>query len=161
MTYAILNNMSKAWNKGLTKETSPIMMKLAKQKSDWWKNNDTTETRKKIGLSSKGRNVGLVGDKSPSWKGGKYSTKRDGYVYVYNPEHPNAKRNGKGGGGYVLEHRLVMEKILGRYLLPDEDINHINGDKKDNRPENLVVVRHYAHYQEMKCPKCEFNFRTR
>lgn len=54
-----------------------------------------------------------------------------------------------------------MERVLGRYLKPDEDVNHVNGVKGDNRPENLVVVRHYAHYQEMCCPKCEFKFRTR
>lgn len=130
-------------------------MKLAKQKSDWWKNNDTTETRKKIGISSKNREHPR-GEKSASWKGGRRVDKRDGYIYIYMPEHPNAVSK-----GYVLEHRLIVEKTLGRYLLPDEDINHINGNKSDNRPENLVVVRHYAHYQEMKCPKCEFKFRTR
>lgn len=105
--------------------------------------------------------LGKTGELSPSWKGGKYTTKRDGYVFVYNPDHPHAKKNGQGGGGYVLEHRLVMEKILGRYLEKHEDVNHINGNKKDNRPENLVIVKHHAHYEEMCCPKCNFKFRTR
>lgn len=105
--------------------------------------------------------LGKTGEKSPGWRGGRFSTKRDGYIYVYAPEHPNAKRNGSGGGGYVLEHRLVMEKLIGRYLEKDEDVNHINGNKKDNRPDNLVIVRHYAHYNEMTCPKCDFKFRTR
>jgi len=77
------------------------------------------------------------GKKSTGWKGGKYSTKRDGYIYLYCPEHPFSVRGGKGGGGYVLEHRLVMEKILGRYLTKEEDVHHKNGIKNDNRPKNL------------------------
>jgi HNH endonuclease len=54
---------------------------------------------------------------------------------VLMPEHPRATT----AGYYVFEHILVMEDMLGRHLLPDEQVHHINGVKNDNRPENLEL----------------------
>ena len=73
------------------------------------------------------------GDRAPAFKRGRYTTKR-GYVMVLAADHPNAKAS-----GYVLEHRLVMERALGRLLLPGEVVHHINDVKDDNRIENLEL----------------------
>jgi len=63
-----------------------------------------------------------------------------GYILVWEPEHPRSYRN-----GWVLEHRLVMERLLGRLLETNEHVHHINGKKWDNRPENLAVLGHSEH----------------
>lgn len=63
-----------------------------------------------------------------------------GYVWIWEPTHPN-----KSYGGWQPEHRMVAEHILGRYLTTEEQVDHINQQKDDNRPENLQVLDAKAH----------------
>lgn len=86
-----------------------------------------------------GHNPMPKGPNSHKWKGGHTRTNR-GYVLTYAPDHPKANPD-----GYVLEHRLVMEQHLGRFLETNEIVHHINRDKKDNRLENLVVLSQRKH----------------
>ena len=65
---------------------------------------------------------------------------RWGYVMLWEPTHPNRSYK-----GWQPEHRLVVEKVLGRYLTPIEQVDHINGVKDDNRPENLQVLDARSH----------------
>jgi hypothetical protein len=47
--------------------------------------------------------------------------------------------------GDVLEHRHVMSQVVGRMLTSKEHVHHINGDRTDNRIENLELLGHSEH----------------
>lgn len=64
----------------------------------------------------------------------------DGYVRLYRPEHPKA-----GSNGYVMEHVLVAEKAIGKYLPDGAVVHHINELRGDNRNENLLVCDRAYH----------------
>lgn len=78
---------------------------------------------------------------NPNKKAYKEKVIISGYCYIYKPEHPYAIKRKR----YVAEHRLVMEKFLGRYLTEQEVIHHLNGIKTDNRLENLLVLNFNEH----------------
>jgi uncharacterized protein (DUF1330 family) len=79
------------------------------------------------------------GDKHPCWKGGVCKCP-DGHIYRKVTDHPFANAR-----GYVFEHRLVMEKYLGRFLSRGEIVHHINGKHFDNRIENLELLSKREH----------------
>lgn len=92
----------------------------------------------------------------PDWKGGRIVDK-NGYILVYSPDHPGVRKMGSRSGRYVLEHRLVMEAHLGRFLSREEVVHHRNGNKQDNRIENLELFsrnsEHLARELKGRCPK--------
>lgn len=81
----------------------------------------------------------------------------DGYVLVRCPAYPAAKPN-----GYVFEHRLVMARIVGRPLFPEEVVHHVNHDRSDNRPENLRLTDQIRHTREhaAECTKEQLQSRA-
>lgn len=79
------------------------------------------------------------GEKSAKWNGGTRTT-RSGYRQILYPEHPRAD-----GDGYVMEHILVWEQATGVTVPLNCCIHHLNGNKSDNRIQNLCMMQHTAH----------------
>ena len=80
----------------------------------------------------------MYGDGHYKWKGG-IEINDSGYRMIYCPKHPDAHK------GKVREHRLIMEKHIGRLLTENEVVHHINGNKQDNRIENLGLMTNSEH----------------
>lgn len=123
--------------------------KISKNHARYWLDkHHSKETKKKISETNKGKSAGIKnyfygkhfkGKNHPMWKGDKH--KKKGYIYIFKPNHPFCTKT-----GHVREHRLIVEKIIKRYLLPKEHCHHFNKIRDDNRIENLMAfVSNSAH----------------
>lgn len=68
----------------------------------------------------------------------------NGYVVVYKPNHPKAMKTANWKG-YVYEHICMAEEDLNRSLLNDEEVHHLDLDRSNNNPANLIVLSKKAH----------------
>ena len=92
------------------------------------------EAKQKIGKANRGKL------KNPSKYGGHRKQRTDGYIAVYCADHPFANKE-----GYVMEHILVMEEHIGRYITRNEVVHHKNHIRNDNRLENLQLMTFKEH----------------
>lgn len=117
-----------SWCKG---KKFPKWLREKLSKAHTGKKHSETQ-RKKMSDMFKGKN-------NPAWRGGKHLSR--GYVCVYVNNHPFVKQ-------YAFEHRIVMEKHIGRVLLPKEVVHHINGICEDNRIENLMLFSSQSEHRK-------------
>ncbi len=90
------------------------------------------------------RSCSKKGKLNYNWKGGR-RVRSDGYILIFCPEHINRTHD-----NYMLEHRLVMEKYLGRHLKTEEVVHHIDGNRANNKLENLILFPTHSAHQSFK-----------
>jgi hypothetical protein len=125
----MLKSIKISWNKSRRKQAS---IRIFGEKHPMWGKHHSFETKEKIGNAHRG-------EKHYNWKGGKKKDK-SGYILIYKPEHPYARRHSAryGNRKYITEHRLIIEKFIRRFLFPEEHVHHL-GKKDDNRPHMLMA----------------------
>ena len=116
------------WNKGTKGLCNPTSGVFKKGMTPWNKGKKGVQASWNKGKKC----LYCAGKNHWNWKGKTINSQ--GYILIKNREHPFCDKH-----GYVREHRLVMEKELGRHLTPEEMPHHINGNKADNRIENLKL----------------------
>lgn len=132
-------------------------MPLGEKTKSLWKN---PEYRKHMSEAHKGQkawNKGkhpecVQGSNNPAWKGGK-TIDKDGYILIYQPKHPFAKQR------YVKRSRFIMEKIIERYLTPEEVVHHKGlhfpiksiENRQDDRLENLKLFKNKSEHMTFHC----------
>lgn len=105
-----------------------------------------------VGHHRKGKKGLWVGDNNPRWNGGKTIT-TDGYNCVVAKDHPYSQN------GFIKEHRLIVEKLIGKILPKNAVVHHVNGNKTDNLNTNLVVCENNSyhlllHWREKALREC-------
>ena len=102
-------------------------------------------------IENSARNRGKM-EASPSWKGGISYTA--GRKCVYKPDHPRAMAN-----GYVYEHLLIAEQMIGRPIASSEAVHHKDLNKSNNDPSNLQIFptksEHMRYHQILRYPPLE------
>jgi hypothetical protein len=95
-------------------------------------------------------NTRMTGPLHMRWNGGRRKS-GNGYTYLLvGQDHPMADKRGQ-----VLEHRFVMSEAIGRTLQSNEQVHHINGDRADNRLENLQLRQgHHGPGAAFRCRDC-------
>ena len=99
-----------------------------------------TKKGKRVSIATEFKKGEMSGNKHPLWKGGRWRSSRDGYVFIWKPDHPKANPS-----GYVGEHILVWEESNEMCLPEGYVVHHINGIKDDNRAKNLLALPRRGH----------------
>ena len=94
--------------------------------------------KKSMYIGKNNPNYGNRGENNPLYKGG-YINKY-GYRLIKKPNHPNANKD-----GYILEHRYIVSKHLGRPLEEWEIVHHKDGNRLNNEITNLEVMTREEH----------------
>jgi hypothetical protein len=90
--------------------------------------------------------------------------KKGDYIYALVPDHPRRTKN-----GYVLAHRVIVENSIGRLLLNNEEVHHIDLDRHNNDISNLQLINNHEHrllhgslrhrkITKCVCKNCNCNF---
>lgn len=98
-----------------------------------------------IGRNGKGKKLSdkikrKIGEANTKGGLGHKKRRTDGYVSIYFPDHPQSNSD-----GYIMEHVLVMECLIGRPLKENECVHHRNEKRDDNRKDNLQLMTKREH----------------
>ena len=137
--YACPDCLEERWMVMVVATGEPLFSRYC-QKCGASRFNKTPEKRKTTSeaqMGDKNPMFGVFKEAHPAWGGGEFI--KGGYVYIYQPEHPKARKK------YVKRAILNLEAKLGRYIRDDYDSHHIDEDKLNDDPTNLEERPHSTH----------------